>query len=211
VINDTFQALVEQLFAGDVICKITSEEQYEYLGDQYNREDVDAYLRRLGRALRKTQDGEGYFAAYVDIEDGGVKKHIRTRFSEAINDLEPLICWLRLAAFSTRTDRPLQAGDVLHGSDLLAAIEDAPALVEELDRLSRTRLFSNQSAGAKKQLDSILRRLCEHGYLVARGASGSKYVATGKWSRLYEELQYIAHHEQLDADEDIPEQGEMAG
>lgn len=209
--SDTFQVLMEHLLAGDVICKVTSEDQYDYLGEQHNREDADAYLRRMGRALRSTQDGQGYFAVYVNIEDGEAKKHIRARFSESVNDLEPLICWLRLAAISSRTDRPLQAGDILYGSDLQSAVEAAPALAKEVERLSRTRMFSNQGADAKKRLDAILRKLCEHGYLVTRGASGSKYVATGKWSRLYEELQYIAHHERLDGDEDTPAQGEIIG
>jgi hypothetical protein len=207
--SNIFSALIEKLLAGDVVCAITVEPLYKYLQDQNQQQDVDVYLRRIGRMLRCTQDGSGYFAAYRNIADASVKQQIKQRFSEVINDLEPMIRWLRLATTVKKSEAALQPGDTLRGSDLLEAIENAPALVEELDRLSRSRLFKNSSTGAKKQLDSILRKLCDTGYLVTRGVSGSVFVATGKWARLYDELQFISAHEQLDAEEDVPIQAEL--
>jgi len=207
--GDIFSGLIEKLLAGDVICEITTEPLYKYLEDPIHQQDVDGYLRRIGRVLRSTQDGSGYYAAYRDISSSSVKLQIKRQFSEAMNDLEPLIRWLRLAVSAEKTGAPLQPGDILRGSELLEAIENAPALVDELDRLSRTRLFGNTSTGPKKQLDSILKRLCDNGYLVTRGASGSVFIATGKWARLYEILQFIAVHEHLDGEEDAPEQSEL--
>lgn len=207
--SDIFSALIEKLLAGDVVCEITAEPLYKYLEDPNHQQDVDTYLHRIGRVLRSTQDDSGYFAAYRNIADTSVKQQIKRQFSKAINDLEPMVCWLRLAASAEKSGVPLQPGDTLKGSELLGAIENAPALIEELDRLSRSRLFYNNSTGAKKQLDSILRRLCDNGYLVTRGSSGSVFVATGKWARLYEVLQFIAAHEQLDGEEDAPAQEEL--
>lgn len=207
--SDTFSTLIEKLLAGEVVCAITAELLYKHLEDPNHQEDVDRYLRRIGRVLRSTQDGSGYFAAYRNISDNSVKQQIKRQLSEAINDLEPMVRWLRLAASAEKSGTPLQPGDTLRGSELLEAIENAPALVEELDRISRSKLFNNNSTGAKKQLDSILRRLCDSRYLVQRGSSGSVYVATGKWARLYEVLQFIAAHEQLDGEEDAPSQKEL--
>lgn len=207
--DGNFPGLIEKLLAGGVICEYTAEPLYKYLKDPVHQQDVDAYLRRIGRVLRSTQDGSGYYAAYRDLSSSAVKSQIKRQFSEAINDLEPLIRWLRLAVSAEKTGAPLRPGDTLRGSELLAAIESAPVLVDELDRLSRTRLFGNTSTGAKKQLDSILRRLCDNGYLISRGASGSVFIATGKWARLYEILQFIAEHEHLDNEEDAPEQSEL--
>lgn len=207
--SEIFAVLIEKLLAGDVVCEVTAEPLYKYLQDSLNQEDVDRYLRRIGRILRPTQDGSGYFVAYRNLNETSVKLQIKRQFSETINDLEPMVRWLRLAVSAEKTGAPLQPGDTLRGSELLEAIENAPALVDELDRLSRSKLFNNNSTGAKKQLDSILRRLCDSGYLVPRGASGSVYVATGKWARLYEVLQFIAAHEQLDGEEDAPSQREL--
>lgn len=204
-----FSSLLEKLLAGNVICEITAEPLYKYLEDPTHQQEVDGYLRRIGRVLCSTQDGSGYYAAYRDISNSSVKLQIKRQFSEAMNDLEPLIRWLRLAVSAEKTGAPLQPGDTLRGSELLEAIENAPALVDELDRLSRTKLFSNASTGPKKQLDSILKRLCDNGYLATRGASGSVFIATGKWARLYETLQFIAVHEHLDGEEDAAGQPEL--
>lgn len=207
--GDIFSDLIEKLLAGHVICEVTAEPLYKYLMDPVHEKNVDEFLRRIGRVLRPTQDRSGFYAAYRDLSSPSVKQQIKKQFSESINDLEPLIRWLRLAVIAVKANAPLQPGDTLRGSELLGAIESAPALGNELDRLSRTRLFSNSSTGPKKQLDSILRRLCDNGYLVTKGGTGSVFIATGKWARLYEELQFIASHEQLDSDEDVPDQREL--
>ena len=207
--GDLFSCLIEKLLAGDVVCGIATEALYKYLDDPAHQQEVDGYLRRIGRVLRSTQDGSSYYAAYRNLTDPSVKQQIKRQFGEAINDLEPLVRWLRLAVSAEKSGSPLQPGDTLRGSELLEAIENAPALVDELDRLSRTRLFNNSSSGPKKQLDSILKRLCDSGYLVSRGASGSVFIATGRWARLYEVLQFIASHEHLDTEEDEPEQAEL--
>ena len=208
-IGNTFGALLENLLSGKVICNVTNDQFFVYLQDSQRREDVDIYLRRMGRTLRQTRDGAGFFAAYTSVDESSVRAKIRGRFSEAINEFEPLIRWLRLAALSGSGDGPLQAGDILWGSELQKSVESAPQLIEELARLSTTRFFSNQSSGAKKQLDSILKKLCDIGYLTPVGASGSKYIATGKWSRLYDVLQFIEAHERIDGDEDAVRQEEL--
>ncbi|MDX2503909.1 MAG: hypothetical protein QNL62_05475 [Gammaproteobacteria bacterium] len=207
--SDIFSSLIEKLLAGDVVCEISAEPMYKYLEEAVHQQDVDSYLRRIGRILRSTQDRSGYYAAYRNLSDPSIKLQIKRQFSEAINDLEPMVSWLRLATSAEKSGAPLQPGDTLRGSELLEAIENVPALIDELDRLSRSRLFNNNSTGAKKQLDSILRRLCDSGYLVTRGSSGSVFIATGKWARLYEVLQFIAAHEQLEGEEDAPAQEEL--
>ena len=208
--SEAFPSLLEKLLAGEVICGYSNAQLHQYLQDQSHREDVDAFLHRIGRVLRTTGDGSGYFAAYRNINEPEVRSVIRRQFSQAMNDFEPLVRWLRVAlSASKKSGAPLQPGDTLRGSELLEAIENAPALVEELGRLSRTRLFKNLGAGPKRQLDAILKRLCDEGYLVPKGPSGSVYVATGKWARLYEVLEFIVAHEHLDGDEDAPVQKEL--
>lgn len=200
--QDTFAILLTKLLSGEFICEYSAEPLYNYLQDPNMLHNVDDYLRKIGRALSQTQDSTTYFAIFRNINDPSVKAQIRKHYSELINDLEPLVRWLRLALSAEKTGNPIQPGDTLRESDLIRAIENAPALVDELERLSRTRLFNNSATGAKKQLDAILRRLSERGYLISTGASGAVFIATGKWGRLYEELAFIASHEQLDELED---------
>lgn len=208
--GELFAGLIERLLGGDVVCEVSAEPYHRYLQELSHQQDVDGYLQRLGRSLRSTQDGSGFYAAYHNLKEPAVKQQIRRQFNEAINDLEPMVRWLRLASSVDRSGLALQPGDILRGSELLDAIENAPALIDELERLSRSRLFNSTSTGPKKQLDAVLRRLCENGYLVSRGPSGSVFVATAKWARLYEVLQFIASHEQLDGEEDAPQQQELS-
>ncbi|MCP5409579.1 MAG: ATP-binding protein [Chromatiaceae bacterium] len=92
----------------------------------------------------------------------------------------------------------LQAGEELRTSALIDAIEQAPALADELKHLSATRLFKNNQSTPKGQLEAILNRLVDRGYLVTRDRTKSRYIATGQWSRLYDLLAFIQAHEQID-------------
>lgn len=204
-----FPRLIESLLKGDVICEFTDELAYRYLEEPRHIQEVDSYLRRIGRVLKSTQDQSAYYCGYYEINNPAARVQVKRQFNEAMNDMEPLVRWLRLASAAQSNSAPLRPGDTLRGSELLEAIESAPALTQELERLSRTRMFSNASTGAKKQLDAILKKLLDNKYLVSRGTSGSVFVATGKWGRLYEVLQFIASHERLDSDEDEPEQTEL--
>lgn len=125
--------------------------------------------------------------------------------------MEPLVIWLQMSGAFGSKGRPLQTGDSLKTSDLLVAIENAAALREDLDRLSGTRMFNNSQSTPQGQLNSVLKKLVEEQYLVPVGRSNLQYVATGKWSRLYDLLEFIAAHEQLELeDEDSEIQMELS-
>jgi len=128
-----------------------------------------------------------------------------------VNNLEPLVIWLQMSSTFGSVGRPIQTGDTLKTSELLSAIESAPALCEDLEKLSGTKLFSNSQGTSKGQLDSVLRKLVDEQYLLPVGRSKSQYVATGNWSRLYDLLEFIAAHEQLEIEvDDTDEQMELS-
>jgi hypothetical protein len=208
--NTTLSALfaqaVESLLQGHIICEYSNEELHRYISNDTHFQDIDNYLRRIGRVLRKTMDGAAFFAAYHDLDAPGVKTAIRRQFTEVINELEPLVRWLEMVRSARKMDRTLQAGDAVRESQLLEPVEQAPALREELEKLSRSKLLANNNNEPGKQMRAVLKRLCDHGYLVPRG---TQYIATGRWSRLYDLMEFISTHEQLDADETDSEQQEL--
>ena len=210
--DNNFHKVIVILLAGNVVCQQTEEALYDYLQIPERAQDVADYLGRIDRTLRTTGDSAGYFAAYRTLNHGAAKMAIRGQFREAINVLGPMVSWLRTVSLSGVSGGVLRPGDTLRESELLAAIESAPAQQEELDRLSRTPgVLHNTNRDPRKQLSAILQKLCQEGYLVAQGASGAVYVATGKWSRLYDILEFIVTHERLDEDEDVPEQQDLLG
>lgn len=203
-----FADTIELLLQGACICQYSAETSYYYLVDNAKYQDVESYLKRINRQLCKTQDNIAYFAAYNTEHANNYNSHIRAQFNEAINDLEPLVRWLNLCRCADKNERPLLAGDIVKESQLLAAIEDAPLLGDELSKLSQSTLLKNTQSSAKGQLSAILRKLCDHGYLLEHAKASTLYTATGRWSRLYDLMSFIASHEHLD--EDSPKQQEFA-
>lgn len=209
--SELFTHTAETLLAGEIICFNRTPELHSFLSESVNEIAIGEFLRKIGRRLAQTSDHSSWFAIYRNVDSEVVRRSISRQFSEVINNLEPLVIWLQMSATFASIGRPVQAGDILKTSVLLSAIESAPALCEDLEKLSGTRLFSNNQSTPKGQLDSILKKLTEEQYLLSVGRSKSQYIATGKWSRLYDLLEFIANHEQLEIEDDTEEQMEIGG
>lgn len=200
-----FTRTAEALLAGEIICFHRTPELHTFLSDGATELAVGDFLRRIGRRLSKTSDDASWFAVYRNLESDAVRRAVGRQFGEVINNLEPLVIWLQMSGAFGRKGRPLQTGDSLKTSELLAAIETAAALREDLDRLSGTRMFHNTQSTPQGQLNSVLKKLVEEQFLVPVGKTNLQYVATGKWSRLYDLLEFIAAHEQLEIEDDDAE------
>ena len=204
--DERFTRLIETLLTGRIICEVSAEDLYAYLQDPIQRDQVHQFLTRIGRGLEQTADERGFYAVYNNLDRSEARAAVRKRFSEAVNQLESLVRWLRLVMNTDPSGAPLSAGDTLRESTLVAAIENVAALEQEVTRLSRTGLFANQSTGARNQIISILNKLCDHGYLVREG---TVYRATAQWSRLYEVLDFIRLHEPGDDEEEPATQQDL--
>lgn len=200
-----FTRTAETLLAGEVICYHRTPELHTFLSEVANEQAMGDFLRRIGRRLSKTADDASWFAVYRSLDSEAVRRAVGRQFGEVINNLEPLVIWLQMSGAFGSKGRPLQTGDSLKTSELLAAIETAAALREDLDRLSGTRMFHNTQSTPQGQLNAVLKRLVEEQYLIPVGKANLQYVATGKWSRLYDLLEFIAAHEQLEIEEEDAE------
>ena len=205
-----FTRTAESLLAGEIICFHRTPELHTFLSEGTNAQAMGDFLRKIGRRLNKTSDDASWFAVYRNLDSDGIRRAIGRQFSEVINNLEPLVIWLQMTGAFGSKGRPLQTGDSLKTSELLAAIETAAALREDLEKLSATRMFSNTQSTPQGQLTAVLKKLVEEQYLVPMGKASLQYVATGKWSRLYDLLEFIATHEQLEIENDGKTQMELA-
>ncbi len=207
--SELFTATIESLLGGKVICEISNDELFAYISNEIHRDDISHYLHRIGRILKTTSDGIGFYAAYNTLDDAETTLKVKHQFNEYINDLEPLVRWLRLTLSSDSSGTPLRAGDTIRYSDLLQAIDNAPTLEAELATISKSGSLMNNSTGARKQLESVLNKLCDKDYLVKTGTTGSVFTATARWSLLYEVLQFISTHEQIELEDESQLQQEM--
>jgi len=206
--SDIFEDIVELLLEGGVICEYTNEDMYQYLQDNDHEQTLNQYLSKIGRIVKPTADNAAFFAAYISLDKPKYQTLVRQQITETMNQLEPLVRWLHLVSTSSLTDRPVSPGDVVKISVILDAVESSPVLCDDLALLSRSRMLSNTQSSAKGQIDAIMKKLVEYGYLIPDGRTGAQYIATGKWSHLYDVMTFISTHEQLSEEvedqEDLP-------
>ncbi|MBV1878960.1 MAG: hypothetical protein KUG79_15075 [Pseudomonadales bacterium] len=204
-----FRRIVELLLAQEFICEYADKPAFEYLTNNVYRENVDNFLRKIGRCLRQTEDMSTYYCAYAQTSSDATRIQLRQQFRDTINALEPLVRWLSLVMSATQQDAPLAPGDIIRQGELLSVVEVTPALVEDLAQITRAGLFASKSAAAKDQLSQVLSVLCNTGYLLRSSPTSSLYTAAGKWSYLFEVLEFIHTHEELSASEAQDEQQQL--
>lgn len=209
--ENQFSRIVEHLLAGGFICEYSDELAYEYLSIDTRRSDIDSYLRKIGRCLYATEGAVAFYAAYTSIDSNDRRQDVRSQFREIINSLEPLCRWLRMLASALQSEVTVQPGDVLRQGELLSALGEAPALSEDLAGLCRSGLFHSKKLATSEQLEVVLAKLVDQGYLLRNTATGSLFTATGKWSYLYDVLEFIHTHETISSDDELEqEQAELS-
>ena len=188
--TQTFSTLTLKLLQGHIIDDITEPALMNWLDDESNFGSLQDYLAKINRQVLFTNDKRGAYLGFIELYDKDSSQAIRQSFSQISLTLFPLILWLRLVRGATDSSRPLQAGDNIHLSDLLASIESSKQLELQLaDIISK---IGRQTKEAKKQLYSLADYLENTGYLHPAGSNGMIYKATAKWSLLYDQLEYLA-------------------
>ncbi|MBS9405343.1 hypothetical protein KG088_17155 [Halomonas sp. TRM85114] len=202
--NTTFAETMERLLAGDVICEIAFRKGFDLICDPHQFRILNDTLMLMGRQLAQTEDGVGYYAVYQDLSDAGRRRRVQTRFEKAAGEWEGLCYWLRLTCKVSHDHYPIHAGDVLTLSSLLESIEDSVSSQQDVEKIAR-RLKAGGRRDTKSQLEGILQRLEDKGYLVPQGVSGASWKATSLWSLLMEQMAYVQRQEGImieEADED---------
>lgn len=197
--------ILELLLSGKFICQITDEDAWRFLKTSGNSEQIEPHLNLLNRTLSSAADGEVFFAAYQNLGDSE-RKVLTQQFQDTATNLLPLVEWLLLVQQANGTDMPLAQGNAIRLNELQSTIEDTPAFSEQLEKISRYRMFGSTSVNLDGQLKQVFKRLTEMGYVVKPNQDKQIYLATGKIDYLYEVLKFIDETEALS----LTEQAESA-
>ena len=159
--SQTFSQITLHLLSGRIIDRVTEPAMMNWLSEEDNFASIQNYLSKLNRQVLMTSDKEGAYLGYLDINEKDSNKAIRQSFNRMSVLLYPLVLWLRLVRGATDSSRPLQAGDMIKLSDLLASIESSKQL--ELQLADIIAKIGRQTKEAKKQLNSLIEYL-ENGW-----------------------------------------------
>lgn len=190
-----FESTFRLLMAKKVICEYSSPLEHAYLSDTSDRSDMNQYLSRIGMTIVKTQDGLGFYCGYESIDNTRKKNEVLKDFETFSQTMEGIVAWLKLARNIDLDSKPIMAGGKLSESELLAAIEESNSLQNQLNHIAHKLKRGNKSKESKTKLRSILDYLVQEGYFISPFSTGSLFIATAKWSLLYETLEFIAINE----------------
>ncbi len=196
--------LKEMIFNNQFVCPHSNPDFYDFLAQEHNLQQVNDYLSVIHRIVRQTGQGDVFYCCYLYPTDKDYKSATRSLYNQLINNLNPFLK-LITSLMSLNSGTPIRAGDILQESRLLSGFEQSKAHGETLAELTRSGLFYSTSAHTKGQLNQVLKKLVEEKYLINHGDTGLQYRATGKWSMLYDFIDFQYANEFI-ADDDDSEQ-----
>lgn len=199
--HQSFGECIERLLRGEIIDAWLDKSLYSDLCQPDHLQEVNHFLSRLNRNCVRSNDGNGFYCAYFDIESLEVRKIIQRQFNDFVSKIEPLVQWIRLCRTLTNDSRPIEYGDVISKGQLLTSVEQSHLGSEQLKKLAQKIGKQSTSTNASDQLQYVLSYLQEEKYLILAGHdAGTTYRATAKWSLFYEQLEYISACEQIPTD-----------
>ena len=197
--------VLSALLQGAFICQVTDEEAWRYLKSRDNAAQLEPHLALLNRTLSTTAEGDVFFASFLTIGENE-RKVLTQQFQDTASNLVPLVEWLLLVQQANESDMPITMGSAIRLNELQTTIEDTPAYAEQLEKISRYRMFGSTSVNLDGQLKQVFKRLTEMGYLIKPNPDEQIYLGTGKIEHLYEMLRFIDETEALS----LSEQAEAA-
>jgi len=197
--------VLSALLQGAFICQVTDEESWRYLKSRDNAAQLEPHLALLNRTLSTTAEGDVFFASFLTIGENE-RKVLTQQFQDTASNLVPLVEWLLLVQQANESDMPITMGSAIRLNELQTTIEDTPAYAEQLEKISRYRMFGSTSVNLDGQLKQVFKRLTEMGYLIKPNPDKQIYLGTGKIEHLYEMLRFIDETEALS----LSEQAEAA-
>jgi hypothetical protein len=192
--------ILELLLSGVFICQVSDEDAWRFLKTSSNRDKIETQLNVLNRTLASAADNDVFYAAYQTLGDKE-RKWLGSQFQEISGHLLPLVEWLLLVQQASGNDVPVTQGSAIRLNELQSIIEDTPAFSEQLEKISRYRVFGSTSTHLDGQIKQVFKRLGEMGFLLKPNQEKQIYIATGKIEYLYEVIKFIDETEALSLSE----------
>ncbi|WP_336936088.1 hypothetical protein [Acinetobacter beijerinckii] len=196
--HQSFSECIELLLRGEIIDAWLDKSLYSDLCQPDNLQEINNFLFRLNRTCVRSNDGNGFYCAYLDIESAEIHKIIQRQFNDFVSKIEPIVQWIRLCRTLTNDSKPIEYADTISKGSLLTSVEQSHLGSEQLKKLAQKVGKQTMSTNASEQLQYVLNYLQDEKYLILAGHdAGTTYRATAKWSLFYEQLEYISTCEQI--------------
>lgn len=203
-----FSHVVNTLLKNTFICSVTFNDEYHYLKNKVNFENVEQYLSQIQLRLSATEDEDVFFLAYEEMHPEA-KKAAKDIFTEIKQNLRPCIEFIELIMRLQQSDH-LIPGSVIETYALISQIDMNPTFREQLQTLGRELKLSADGTD-KTRLDKLLKFMRDRGYLALSNPEREIYKVTGKIEYLHEVIRFLTEYEHIqeEAEEDLDAQQQI--
>lgn len=186
------------LLAGQFICPIAFEQEYEDLQDLATRDEVEQWLTKIDRRLARLGEDGAFFVAPMQIMAPHAAK-VREDLKAFRDTYGPMVSMLNLIRVS-KDGFTCSPGDFVQLAEIERGINESPTLEMQLRAL--VGVISGSSL--KNTNRDFLKRMLEHlksvGYLVLSNPQNETYRVTGKIDHLHAVLEFIAEQQPVIAE-----------
>lgn len=178
------------LLAGEYLCPIRYNSEFELLQDDAEREEVDAWLQHLGMRTARLGDEGAFFLAFDRIGPKQVTQ-VKNELLKFRDEYGPAVMMLDLIRQSETSRVQLTPGEYI----MLYQLEEAVAQSSTLESQLKGLLGVITNAATRNTNHENLRRMMDHlakdGYVVLANKDTGAYQVTGKIEQLYAVLRFL--------------------
>ncbi|MCY1338406.1 hypothetical protein D9M68_223500 [compost metagenome] len=194
------EVVLKTILAGEFVCSVAHESEYNYLSDPDIRARVEANLNDLGCRLARTNPDDGaYYMAPRDVTTlvvTKIKEELR-RFRDVYG---PAVLLLDLIRQTNSTEIALSPGDVIRLATMEELIIESASLENQLNNLSGVVKGFNPRQSIRENFRRVLEQLREDGYVTLFNPQADIYKITGKIEYLYQVIEFISENEAIQAE-----------
>lgn len=190
-----FNQVATQLLEGKFICESTMPEAFRWLKSEEAKQEISAYLGKLGRRLSVSPNDQAYYATWARV-GSSERAEVKRVFTGIKQSIRPLIHFITLCMEVEKKDSSSVSGDRLEYAMLLKAVTENAHLFEVLREFGTMgKEFIATEASAKGMLDKVIKQMEQWGYLVLINREQESYRFTGKLDYYYQVLEFLMENE----------------
>jgi hypothetical protein len=207
------------LLAGEYLCPIRYNPEFELLQDDAEREEVDTWLQHLGMRTARLGDEGAFFLAFDRIGPKQVTQ-VKNELLKFRDEYGPAVMMLDLIRQSETSRVQLTPGEYI----MLYQLEEAVAQSSTLESQLKGLLGVITNAATRNTNHENLRRMMDHlskdGYVVLANKDTGAYQVTGKIEQLYAVLRFLDENKVIpdteiddreDVEDDLVDQANAPG
>ncbi len=192
-----FKNVVESLLKGDFICAHTQDKSFHFLSEVRNFNEVNEYLQKIGKVLKKTNSESAFYLGYSDLTDKHGRNDITEQFKVFRLNLRPIVEFIQLAMNSEKTNMPLLTGDAISLAKITSQVEVDEFMEASLKKVVLTAPRKLKANDVNTMVTNVFNFISDHGLIAQATKENKIYIVTGKIEYFYDVLAFIDDREQI--------------